>query len=191
MDFFWVALQDQCFVAKHTVCAWMQANTHTVRTHIDIQSGGSCLLSPAPYPASCPSLSQMYFIINQLVAHLPACFFFSINKALIAFSLECDLARCVLSFWGCRPWRTRLDCFTSARSTGCYQTQALSQVPRSHHTAAKHKEDAAGQRQTQTAPVTHTPTAQDNGWRKQCIFQEETEEERRWTWGQSGRKVEI
>lgn len=77
--------------------------THcTVHTHRDIQSGGSCLLLSALYPPPCPSLSQMYFIINQLVAHLPACcFFFSINKALIAFSLECDLAHCVLSFWGC------------------------------------------------------------------------------------------
>lgn len=32
-------------------------------------------------PRLCPSLSQMYFIINQLVAHLPACcwVFFSLS----------------------------------------------------------------------------------------------------------------
>ena len=44
------------------------------------------------------ALSQIYFIINQLVAHLLACCLFSINKALIAFSLGCDLACCMMSF---------------------------------------------------------------------------------------------
>lgn len=55
-----------------------------------------------PLPSLCHSLSQMYFIINQLVAHLPACcffFFFYINKALIAFSLECDLVLCAVFLW--------------------------------------------------------------------------------------------
>lgn len=127
------------------------------------------VFSPCPLPSPCPSLSQIYFIINQLVAHLPACcVFFSINKALIAFSLECDLAPCALSFWGCRPWRTRLDYFTSAPSTGCYQTQALSQVPRSRHTATKHKQDAAGQRQTPTAPATRTDCTRQ--WLKKTMY---------------------
>lgn len=43
------------------------------------------------------TLTQICFIINQSVAHLLACSvcFFPINKALIAFSLECDLACCL------------------------------------------------------------------------------------------------
>jgi len=43
--------------------------------------------------------TQIFCIINQSVAHLLACSvcFFPINKALIAFSLECDLACCMLS----------------------------------------------------------------------------------------------
>lgn len=110
-----------------------------------------------PLPSLCQSLSQMYFIINQLVAHLPACccfFFFSISiKHLLLLVWNVTLC-CVLSFCGCRPWRTCLDYYTSAESVGCYQTQALSQVPRSRHATVKHKEDAAGQRQKQMAPDT-------------------------------------
>lgn len=74
---------------------------HTVQRHTDIKSGGSFLLLH-PALTLLLSLSQIYFIINQLVAHLPACFvfllFFFINKALIAFSLEFDLVHCLLSF---------------------------------------------------------------------------------------------
>lgn len=100
------------------------------------------------------SLSQMYFIINQLVAHLPACCFFSLSiKHLLLLVWNVTLC-CVLSFIGGRPWRTCLDYYTSTESGGCYQTQALSQVPCSRHATVKHKEDTAGQRQKQTAPDT-------------------------------------
>lgn len=171
---------------KHTV----HAHRHTYSTDTWIKSQDIAVFSPrAPYP-----LSQIYFIINQLVAHLPACcIFFSINKALIAFSLQCDLAHCVLSFWWCRPWRTRLDYCTSDPSTGCYQTHALSQRhapvtrPQNTNKALQEKGD------------TNSPSNAHNNYirrqwlkkKKLSISQVQAEEERRWTWGQSGRKVEI
>lgn len=96
--------------------------------------------SPAPNPRPFPPSHKCILL---LISWLHICLLvvvFSINKALIAFSLEHDLARCVPSFWGCWPWRTRLDYFT-ARSTGCYQTQALSQTPHCRHTTAKDKEE--------------------------------------------------
>lgn len=107
-------------------------------TDTQTYSQNTAFPQPPTSLSPCPSLSQIYFIINQLVAHLPACcvFFFPINKALIAFSVECDLAHCVLSLWGRWPWETRLDFFTAALSPGCYQTAAHSQVPHSRHTAA-------------------------------------------------------
>lgn len=82
--------------------------TQTYRQEVAVSS------TLPPYPSPRSSLSQMYFIINQLVAHLLALLlvFFYINKALIAFSLEHDLARCVPSCWEFWPWRTRLDYFT-------------------------------------------------------------------------------
>lgn len=79
--FFKVPLQDRCFAAEHTVHALMQAHTCSTQTHEHTvqPSCGSSLVSPCPLPSPCPSLSQIYFIINQLVAHLPACCFFFLS----------------------------------------------------------------------------------------------------------------
>lgn len=53
------------------------------------------------------SLKSVLLLISPLHICLLAVCFFPINKALIAFSLECDLACCMLSLdW---PWRTYFD----------------------------------------------------------------------------------
>lgn len=173
--------------------------THcTVHTHTGTYSQEVAVFSFLP--STLPPVPLSHNCILLLISWLHICLlvvFFSINKALIAFSLECDLAHCVLSFWGCWPWRTRLDYYTAAQSTGCYQTRALSQVPRSRHTAAKTQRRRCRTKTNANGPCnTQTPT--HTNWlhgtmaeEKQCIFQVQTEEERRWTWGQSGRKVEI
>lgn len=77
---------------------------HTVQRHTDIKSGGSfLLLHPAlPLPPSLSRRSILLLIswlhICLLVLFFFAVFFFIINKALIAFSLEFDLVHCLLSF---------------------------------------------------------------------------------------------
>lgn len=143
--------QDEC---KHT-----RTRGHTHDAH-GRTLGGWLSSLPCPLPSPCPSLSQMYFIINQSVAHLPACCFFpplSI-KHLLLLVLSVTLRAASPSFWGCRPWRTCLDYCTSAQSTGCYQTRALSQTPRSRHAATEREEDAAGPRRKQKNGPRNTRT---------------------------------
>lgn len=189
---------NRFFRFHYRINVWLQNTLYSTHTHTGTYSQEVAVFSFLP--STLPPVPLSHKCILLLISWLHICLlvvFFSINKALIAFSLECDLAHCVLSFWGCWPWRTRLDYYTAAQSTGCYQTRALSQVPRSRHTAAKTqrrrcrtKTDANGPCNTQT----HTHTHWLHGTmaeEKQCIFQVQTEEERRWTWGQSGRKVEI
>jgi len=111
---------------------------------------------PRPPPLPCSSLSQMYFIINQLVAHLPACcFFLSIKHLLLLVENMTLHIVCRLS------GGADLEGPVWTISLGLTPRAVIKHKPSAKcHTAAKHKEDTGGRRQTPRAPVTHTDTGQ-------------------------------
>ncbi len=145
-----------CCCKTHCMC--MHEGTHILfthtphtHTHTDIQPGGGCLLFPAPYPPPVPlSHKCILLLISWLhICLLVVVFFFSINKALIAFSLECDLAHCVLSLWG-------------ADLEGPVWTITLQLSPRA---VIKHKPSAKCH--APVTPLQNTKkTLQDKGWHK-------------------------
>lgn len=166
-------------------------------------------LCPLPFLCLPPHLThtytQMYFIINQSVAHLPACscFFFYPPPPSLSLSIKHLLLLvwnvtlhvvCCLSV-GCRPWRTCLDYYTSAHSAGCYQTHAVSQVPRCRH-AQRRRCRTKGKRKGRKKTKTNGPQAwsarDNNGLRKLRGFEMRTGKKRGGrcrTRGQSSRKV--